>query len=33
MSVNTGMDKDVVYVYTMEYYLFIKNGVMPFAAT
>ena len=35
MSINRGMDKeDVVYIYTMEYYLAItKNEIMSFEAT
>ena len=34
MSINGGMDKDVVYTHTMEYYLTIKNNkIMPFTAT
>ena len=35
MSIDGRMDKeDVIYVYTMEYYLAIKkNDILPFAAT
>ena len=33
-SPETSLEKEVVYVYTMEYYLAIKmNAIMPFAAT
>ena len=34
MSINRGMDKDDVYIYTMEYYSTIKkNKIMSYAAT
>ena len=34
MSIDGWMDKDVVYIYTMEYYLAIKkNEILPFATT
>ena len=33
MSINRGVDKEVWYIYTIEYYLAIKkNEIMPFAA-
>ena len=33
MSTNRGMDKDVIHVYTMEYYSAIEeNEILPFAA-
>ena len=34
MSINRGMDKDVVHKYKMKYYSAIKkNEIMPFSAT
>ena len=34
MSIDGWMDEDVVYIYTMEYYLAIKkNEILPFATT
>ena len=34
MSINRGLDKEDVYIYTMEYYSAIRrNEVMAFAAT
>ena len=35
MSIGSGMDREGVVCYIMEYYSksFLKNGIMPFAAT
>ena len=33
MSIKRRMDKEMWYVCTMEYYLAIKNEIMPFSAT
>ena len=33
MSINRGMDKEDIYIYTRKYYsVIIKNEIMPFAA-
>ena len=33
VSINRRMDKEMWYIYTMEYYSVIKNEILPFAAT
>ena len=33
VSTNRRMDKEMWYIYTMEYYSVIKNEILPFAAT
>ena len=33
VSINRRMDKEMWYIYTMEYYSVIKNEILPFATT